>query len=735
MKQLQIIAMVLLVFMFMAGLIANIAVAQQNEYQVAKLTNVPAAKHVQEEILVKFKPGVNAADIAKINRRHGASVLATSRFTATKRLRVPPGKTIAETVKLYSHNPNVLYAEPNFLVHIASSEPYYNDPFYPYQWHLDNIDYGGIGMEEAWSLEPGGNSNVIVAIIDTGVAYEDNMDYAIIGKSGKRKVVATYAQAPDLYYTNFVSGYDFVNKDEHPNDDDGHGTHVTGTIAQSTNNGIGVAGIAYNTSIMPVKVLDDTGSGTYFDVAEGIYFASENGARIISLSLGGSSPSETMEQALIAAHENNVTIICASGNDGSPTTIIYPAAYDEYCIAVGATRYDEAVAPYSNRGESLDLTAPGGDTAVDQNGDGYADGVLQQTFIDSDYTSFGYYFFQGTSMATPHVTGVAALLMSRDISLTPDQVREVLQATAEDHGAEGWDPDYGWGIVDAAAALSYSSEDNLPPVANPGGPYSGREDNVLIFDGSGSIDPDNDSMTYLWDFGDGFGGAGVSPEHVYSAGGMYTITLTVHDGRVSSQPVTTTADIVEVNDPPVADAGLDQSANMDEVLLFDGSASYDEEGYDLSYLWDFGDGSPTSNERIASHAYSVAGSYTVILIVSDGGYNDMDSAIVDISETSTLLIHVESIDMSLKFAGVNTSALVDITIFDTVGSPVSGITVKGAWSGATSDVDSGLTDLNGRVILESDKLKNATAGTIFTFTVTGYGDVTDGESSASITVP
>ncbi|MCK5327553.1 MAG: S8 family peptidase, partial [Candidatus Latescibacteria bacterium] len=249
--------------------------------------------------------------------------------------------------------------------------------------------------------------------------------------------------------------------DEHPNDDAGHGTHVTGTIAQTTNNEVGVAGIAFNCSIMPVKVLNARGSGTAQALADGLCFAADNGADVINMSLGwppGYDPGETVRSAIEYAYNAGVTLVASSGNEGNEEEVSYPAAYDEYVIAVGATRYDEAVAYYSQTGASLDLTAPGGDLNVDQNEDGYGDGVLQQTFGNRP-SEFGYWFYTGTSMASPHVAGVAALVIANGVT-GPDNVRSVLQTTAEDHGDDGWDSEYGWGIVDAAAALGGA----LPPI-------------------------------------------------------------------------------------------------------------------------------------------------------------------------------------------------------------------------------------------------------------------------------
>jgi serine protease len=205
---------------------------------------------------------------------------------------------------------------------------------------------------------------------------------------------------------------------------------------------------------MPVKIIDANGLGDYFTIAEGINFAVSHGARVINLSLGGTSPSTTIEDTLAYAYQQGVTVVCAAGNNyrtGNPVT--YPAAYSSYCIAVGATRYDNRRAPYSSTGPYLSVVAPGGDMSVDQNADGYPDGIVQQTF-SMDPNSFAYYFFQGTSMAAPHVSGLAGLLISHGV-VGPDEVREAIEQTAGDLGTPGWDREYGWGLIDPTAALTY----------------------------------------------------------------------------------------------------------------------------------------------------------------------------------------------------------------------------------------------------------------------------------------
>lgn len=299
-----------------------------------------------------------------------------------------------------------------------------NDPYYLYQWHFTMIQ-----SENAWDLSNG--SGVTVAVLDTGLAMG--------GTDGIGCV---------------VSGYNVLNVDSDPEDGDGHGTHVSGTISQTTDNSRGVAGLAYGACIMPVKVLDDNGNGSSADIAEGIYYAVNHDAKVINMSLGTNAifnvrNDPVMDPALDYAHENLVTVVCASGNDGSSNNVGYPAIYPT-TIAVGAVDYSETVTSYSNKGYGLDLVAPGGDTTKDLNGDGYVDGVLQETRIDG---SWSYWFFQGTSMASPHVAAVAAMLYSYGTANTPDDVRKALISTALDIGDAGFDNVSGHGLVQAHAAL------------------------------------------------------------------------------------------------------------------------------------------------------------------------------------------------------------------------------------------------------------------------------------------
>jgi serine protease len=398
--------------------------------------NLERARFIEDEIVVKFKPSDLGSRLDKLDRQFGLK-FSSHLPRNVVRLKIPAGKTVEEALKILKESPDVLYAEPNYLVEALSTP---NDPYFFHQWHLSAIN-----AEKAWSITTG--AGAVVAVLDTGIAFENYGWW--------------YRKAPDLAGTSFVKGYDFVNNDAHSNDDNGHGTHVAGTIAQTTNNNFGVAGLAYSATLMPVKVLDRTGSGTYADVVQGIYFAADHGAQVINLSLGGNSPSQTLEDALAYAYNKGTTIVAAAGNDGKGE-LVYPAAYNEYVVAVGAIRFDEEMTSYSNYGAGLDLAAPGGDLSVDQNSDGYADGVLQQTFARNRPKDFGYYFYQGTSMAAAHVSGAAALVVSSGIS-DPQSVRDTLEDTAKDKGPAGWDGKYGFGIVDAFAAINYAAP-TLSPI-------------------------------------------------------------------------------------------------------------------------------------------------------------------------------------------------------------------------------------------------------------------------------
>ena len=384
-----------------------------------------------------------------------AKIIYRSHYGNFVTIKIPGNRKIWDVIKQLNALPGVKFAEPNGIAHIFWTP---NDPYYYLQW---NFDTDHLDMPLAWNVERGGNSSVIISILDTGIAYKMNA----IPANEQDEVSSNdgyYHISPDLTMTNFVDGYDFVNDDSLANDECGHGTHVCGTIAQSTNNAKGVSGMAFNVSIMPVRVLDETGSGTTDKIADGIYYAFQHGAKVLSMSFGGaagdSSGFQTVHQAIIAATNAGAIVIAAAGNDGVGQ-LSYPAGFPE-CIAVGATDFDDNLAPYSQWGEGIDVVAPGGDLNQPLPGnDSFPAGILQSTFyqINDGYhkatvDSFCYMFLQGTSMATPHVSALAGLLISHGIT-DPSQVKQTIYSTCTDLGIAGYDTRFGYGIINPPLAL------------------------------------------------------------------------------------------------------------------------------------------------------------------------------------------------------------------------------------------------------------------------------------------
>lgn len=384
----------------------------------------------ESEVIIKFKPMISSQAIEQMEKTSSLVSLNMLETDEGKivHYKIPEGKKVEELVKHYNGLANVEWAEPNYYYYPTSIP---TDSYYDYyQWNLINLN-----LEAAWDLEKGDQS-VIVAVLDTGVItdHPDLKDHLLLG--------ADFVGGQKSYPVENYTITDSDPTDETTRNEGGsHGTHVAGIIGAITNNYRGVAGINWNVKILPVRVLEKKG-GTSWDIAEGIYYAIDQGASIINLSLGSRYESYLQKEAVQSAYDKGVTIIAATGNEGGD--VYYPAAYKE-TIAVGAVNRDNTITYYSNYGPEVDVVAPGGGSGGSVFSTwGYVD--------DQGKTTPGYVGMVGTSMATPHVSGVAALLVASGIN-DPEKIRSRLANTAVDLGVDGKDNKYGYGLVDAYSAL------------------------------------------------------------------------------------------------------------------------------------------------------------------------------------------------------------------------------------------------------------------------------------------
>ena len=370
-----------------------------------------AAQGEFQSIVLDFREDIPAAEIDKevnlLASSYNLEPRLNSEFSQADHVYIAKGdrKTI-DKLKKAGIGKFTEFIEPNY-IYQAFEAP--NDPDYDKQWNLRSIN-----VESAWDETKG--SGITVAVIDTGIS-----------------------EVPDLKATKFVKGYDFVNDRIDASDDAGHGTHVAGTIAQSTNNNYGVAGIAYEASLMPLKVLGASGGGTVADIAEAIRYAADNGADVINMSLGGAGESQLMEDAINYAHQKGVVVIAAAGNSNQ-NSASYPARYP-HVIGVAALDSVGVKAPYSNFGAGVDISAPGGSEA----------GKIVQETIDPESGQSIFEGYQGTSMAAPHVAGVAALVKAAGVK-EPDEILNILKQSSR---VVKEDPlnHFGAGHLDAAAAV------------------------------------------------------------------------------------------------------------------------------------------------------------------------------------------------------------------------------------------------------------------------------------------
>ncbi len=381
-------------------------------------TDLPAedigGDYLPNEILVRFLPSAGDAQTATeacFANDQANPALSIESIGAT--LLQLNGISVSEAIARAKACPQIRFAEPNYRLYAADTFP--NDPYWGNQYGLIAIH-----APQGWDLDTG-SAAVTIAVLDTGVDLTH----------------------PDLA-GKIVAGYDFVNNDALPQDDNGHGTHVAGIAAAAGNNGAGIAGVSWGARIMPVKVLNASANGSFANVAAGVVWATDHGANIINLSLGGSSDSVIFHDAIDYAYAHGVMLIAASGNSGN-NFVLYPARYANV-MAVGATDSNNALAPFSNYGAEIDVVAPGVD-------------------IFSAWLGGNYQNDSGTSMSAPFVSGLAAILRGIPGSGSPANLAWAIKSTALDLGLAGRDDYYGDGLIqmDAAIALLWVTETPTPP--------------------------------------------------------------------------------------------------------------------------------------------------------------------------------------------------------------------------------------------------------------------------------
>lgn len=524
-------------------------------------------RFVPGEILVKFRPGVAATAIADTHRQSGGTVLNEVARTRIHLVAVARGDE-AGAIARYRRNPNVLYAEPHVvrgipvpLTHGDGSQVLPGDYHFREQWALHNEGQqffcfpwiGGqlcfyvgtadadIDAPEAWAMSARG-FNVTVAVIDSGIDYNH----------------------PDLA-ANYAGGDDFVFNDGDPMDDHGHGTHVAGTIAAAMKNLTGdpaaeegVVGVAPEARILAYKVCRADGSCSDFAIIQAIARAIADGAKVINMSLGAREYSQALHDAVEDAWTANVVIVAGAGNDGT-TGLFYPAALDNV-VSVAAFDEDHRRASFSNYGSWVDISAPG--NVIISTYPLAACGGLSAVPGDTGC----YTWNSGTSMATPHVSGAAALVWSRGDVASNRQVRDILLESADPQGVDAVRLD-SWtrhGGLNLHNAVAYGVT-NLAPVANAGPDQivtdaDGDGVEQVTLDASASYDPDGTITGYEWRNGTALLGYGATLA-VWLPVGAHTITLEVTDDRGATGTddvvVTVLPKPADPPDTPLSVTGLD----------------------------------------------------------------------------------------------------------------------------------------------------------------------------------
>ncbi|UCE42267.1 MAG: peptidase S8 [Candidatus Aminicenantes bacterium] len=422
---------------------------RMHRYQIYPFNNgqphiIGERHYAPDRVLVKFNPTLSTQTIETTINAYQAKEIKRIPKLDTYLLEIPANSTVEETVYALRLNPDVAHVSPDYKTFVtAVPKPRDNLFFRQYYLYNEGQEFHIFGLRgknradikalEAWE-ETKGDEQVVIAVIDSGIDFEH----------------------PDLANTDEVekispNGYDFVNGDNDPSDDHGHGTFVSGLIAAKSNNGEGIAGVSWHSQILPLKAVESDGTGYVSWLVEAIRYAADNGADVISMSLGFSlGPNEevpSLEEALSYAKSKGLVVVAAAGNEGS--SVLYPAAYDEYCIAVAATDYNDSRPAWSNFGPEVDVAAPGATIWS------LVPTWLEELYLD-DYTLDPYGWGDGTSASAAIVSGCVALIMSIKPWLEPDEIMDIIRYSADDLNVSeypGKDEFIGYGRINLEKAL------------------------------------------------------------------------------------------------------------------------------------------------------------------------------------------------------------------------------------------------------------------------------------------